>query len=166
MREKPSAEVNSVMMRPEPDCWLETSASTVGVESALSLNTLALRMKRRKTVSVTPAMGASTVAGATGTLPIWKDAGTRAPWGMVCSIGLSQCFFNEPPYFFSEPLYPGSWVDERKPPRWRRLRRFRLAAILLGCGLRLGILAAEALDTACGIHQLLLAGEERVAAGA
>ena len=35
------------------------------------------RMKRRKTVSVTPAMGASTVAGAMATPPIWKRAGKR-----------------------------------------------------------------------------------------
>src|SRR5208282_456932 len=51
----PSAEVNSVIIRPQPP---------------------RLRMKRRKTVSVTPAMGASTVAGAIGTLPIFKDEGT------------------------------------------------------------------------------------------
>src|SRR5271167_447381 len=33
-------------------------------------------IKRRKTVSVTPAMGASTVAGAISTLPIFRVAGT------------------------------------------------------------------------------------------
>ena len=33
-------------------------------------------MKRRKTVSVTPAMGASTVAGAMRTFPIVRDEGT------------------------------------------------------------------------------------------
>ena len=43
--------VNSVMISPQP---------------------LRLRMKRRKTVSVTPAMGASTVAGAMLTGPIEK----------------------------------------------------------------------------------------------
>jgi hypothetical protein len=42
---------------------------------------------------------------------------------------------------------------------------------LLGCGLgfagvRLGELAAEALDATCGVDQLLLAGEKRVAGGA
>ena len=57
---------------------------------------LALRMKRRKTVSVTPAMGARTVAGATVTGPIWREAGTRVPGGMGCSCGLSQCFFIQP----------------------------------------------------------------------
>jgi hypothetical protein len=35
-----------------------------------------LRMKRRKTVSVTPAMGARTVAGEMVTLPIVRVAGT------------------------------------------------------------------------------------------
>ena len=35
-------------------------------------------MKRRKTVSVTPAMGARTVAGAMRTLPICNSAGTLA----------------------------------------------------------------------------------------
>jgi hypothetical protein len=38
--------------------------------------------------------------------------------------------------------------------------------LLRGGGLRLGVLAAEALDAARGIDQLLLAGEERVAVGA
>ena len=44
--------VNSVIIRPHPP---------------------RLRMKRRKTVSVTPAMGASTVAGAMVTLPICES---------------------------------------------------------------------------------------------
>src|SRR5882757_5813245 len=51
--------VNSVMISPQPP---------------------RLRMKRRNTVSVTPAMGASTVAGAMRTLPIVTDVGT----GTVC----------------------------------------------------------------------------------
>src|ERR1700688_1681812 len=46
--------VNSVMISPHPPRF---------------------RMKRRKTVSVTPAMGARTVAGAMRTRPILKDAG-------------------------------------------------------------------------------------------
>ncbi len=57
------------------------------------MKTLAFLMKRRKTVSVTPAMGASTVAGAMHTLPMENSAGTRACAGMECSAGLSQCFF-------------------------------------------------------------------------
>src|ERR1700691_193249 len=56
---------------------------------------LALRMKRRNTVSVTPAIGASTVAGATATPPITTDAGTRAEAGMLFSRGLSQLLFME-----------------------------------------------------------------------
>ena len=53
---------------------------------------LAFLMKRRKTVSVTPAMGARTVAGAMWTLPMWRDggdAGLRS--GMVWASGMSQC---------------------------------------------------------------------------
>ena len=46
--------VNSVIIRPQPP---------------------RLRMKRRKTVSVTPAIGARTVAGATGTLPMDRADG-------------------------------------------------------------------------------------------
>jgi hypothetical protein len=46
--------VNSVMIRPHPPRFL---------------------MKRRKTVSVTPAIGASTVAGEIVTLPICKLVG-------------------------------------------------------------------------------------------
>ena len=51
--------------------------------------------------------------------------------------------------------------------RWRLSCGLRL----LGCGfglacVGLGELAAEALDAACGVDQLLLAGEERVAGGA
>src|SRR5690348_10955412 len=51
--------VNSVMMSPQPP-WL--------------------RIRRRKTVSVTPAMGARTVAGAIFTGPIWKVR------GITCTI--------------------------------------------------------------------------------
>ena len=56
--------------------------------------------------------------------------------------------------------------SQTKAPAAAEASSIRLAAFLLRCGLRLGILAAEALDTACGIHQLLLAGKERVAGGA
>ena len=66
-------------------------------ESAAVVNKLAWRMKRRKTVSVTPAMGASTVAGATITVPRRISAGTRASAGMACSLGLSQSFFTVKP---------------------------------------------------------------------
>src|SRR5436190_14652349 len=40
-----------------------------------------LRMNRRNTVSVTPAIGASTVAGEIVTLPIFNDGGTTAGVG-------------------------------------------------------------------------------------
>ena len=57
-----------------------------------------LRMKRRKTVSVTPAMGASTVAGVSCRPPIKRQAGmdlrawaTQAPSPLFPG-GLSQCF--------------------------------------------------------------------------
>ena len=46
-----------------------------------------LRMKRRNTVSVTPAIGASTVAGAMRTFPIWKDSGTLTWAGGVVAVG-------------------------------------------------------------------------------
>ena len=78
------------MMRPQPDCWLVVVASTFGTHvsearrgapaSVVGEKRLAFLMKRRKTVSVTPAMGARTVAGAMRTLPMAKLAGTR-----VCS---------------------------------------------------------------------------------
>src|SRR5579871_4344086 len=71
-------------------------------------NWLALLMKRRKTVSVTPAMGASTVAGATRTLPTLKLAGTRASAGMACSNGAS--------HFFCSSVYRFFIVCERERP--------------------------------------------------
>src|SRR5665811_2000695 len=46
-----------------------------------------LRIKRRKTVSVTPAMGARTVAGEMVTLPIMRLDGT----GFRDVAGLSRC---------------------------------------------------------------------------
>src|SRR5437660_9216662 len=52
---------------------------------------LALRMNRRKTVSVTPAIGARIVAGAMRILPIWREFGTRAPCGATVALaGFSQ----------------------------------------------------------------------------
>src|SRR5512135_3725031 len=55
-RSMPSAEVNSVMIRPQPP---------------------RLRIKRRNTVSVMPDMGASSVADAMRTPPRETDSGTR-----------------------------------------------------------------------------------------
>ena len=54
-------------------------------------------MNRRKTVSVTPAMGARTVAGCTATGPRRTSAGTRTTAGIACSLGLSQAFFTVKP---------------------------------------------------------------------
>ena len=42
----------------------------------------------------------------------------------------------------------------------------RLCCLLRGGGCFLGVLAAEALDTACGVDKSLFAGEERMAVGA
>src|ERR1700759_1284991 len=86
------------MMRPQPDCWLDISVSTVATASPAGVKRLALRMKRRKIVSVTPAIGARTVAGRTSTGPMAKRAGTRvgaASRGVAPELcGLSiQCFF-------------------------------------------------------------------------
>src|SRR5258708_25082414 len=69
MRSTPSAEVNSVRIRPQPP---------------------RLRMKRRKTVSVTPAMGASTVAGAIFTPPRTTDGGTGFSPFLTSGTGFSQ----------------------------------------------------------------------------
>src|SRR6266404_2272782 len=97
---------------------------------------LALRINRRKTVSVTPAIGARIVAGAILTLPIWRDSDTRAPCGTtVVLAGFSQNFF-------------------------LGLCGFRCFGL---AGIGLGVFAAEALDASGSIHQLLLAGKERVA---
>src|SRR4051794_13797906 len=72
----PSALVNSVMTSPQP---------------------VRLRMNWRKTVSVTPAMGARTVAGAISTALVasgasmGKVAGTRTPAGIsLVAAGFSQ----------------------------------------------------------------------------
>jgi putative oxidoreductase len=64
--------------------------------------------------------------------------------------------------------------SDKKPPQRRRLMVWRSKLLrcrfgfcgfgLAGVGFR--ILAAEALDSTGGVHQLLLAGEERVACGA
>jgi hypothetical protein len=63
-------------------------------------------MKRRNTVSVTPAIGASTVAGATSTPPITTEAGTRTAAGMLFSRGLSQALFIDT-FFMRRPHLTG-----------------------------------------------------------
>src|SRR5678815_3756082 len=67
----PSAEVNSVMISPHPP---------------------RLRMNRRNTVSVTPAMGASTVAGAMRTFPMVNQEGT----GVVLAGVVLACVARAP----------------------------------------------------------------------
>src|SRR5690349_22523083 len=75
-----------------PEFWTSPDIFCGGSITSWALRTkLAWRMKRRKTVSVTPAMGASTVAGAMETLPICRDSGTRASSGTVIELaGFSQ----------------------------------------------------------------------------
>jgi hypothetical protein len=68
-------------------------------------------MNRRNTVSVTPAMGASTVAGATSTEPMRTSAGTRASAGIACSMGLSQSFFTVKPLPAMNSVERGSTLD-------------------------------------------------------
>src|SRR5450755_1237866 len=99
-----------------------------------------LRMKRRKTVSVTPAMGASTVAGEIRTSPIKRLAGTGfggAGWRTGVSAPhepeLSQNFFTLLFYFPRQAARPHGASDalvrraalirtavEELPPRTRR----------------------------------------------
>src|ERR1700741_5285892 len=103
MRLNPSAEVNSVMMRPQPETSFEVSMSTslvipvdcvvecaaaaeYGAAEEYAEYKDAFLMKRRKTVSVTPAIGARTVAGAMRTLPMRSSAGTLASAGISRSI--------------------------------------------------------------------------------
>src|SRR5579872_6808888 len=75
-----------------------------------------LRMKRRKTVSVTPAMGARTVAGEIVTVPIWRVAGTGfsravsragAPAPHLPLLELSQYFFTDL-FYLSRKMVPRS----------------------------------------------------------
>src|SRR3569623_1425900 len=63
-------------------------------------------MNRRNTVSVTPAIGASTVAGATSTGPLRISVGTQTPSGIACAMGLSQFFLTVNPLpasFYLDP---------------------------------------------------------------
>src|SRR5216684_1127398 len=98
LRSTPSAEVNSVMIRPHPPRF---------------------RMKRRKTVSVTPAMGARTVAGVIWTPPMERLVGTGftgAPWRTRVSAPheLSQNFFTVLFY-----LAVSTWPCKTKAPALR-----------------------------------------------
>src|SRR3954465_4443885 len=90
------------MIRPHPfGSAAATGRSSLGsysrnpLDSPSSFKKLTLRMKRRNTVSVTPAIGASTVAGRSSTLPMRTDPGTRAvcTTALVSGTGFSKCFF-------------------------------------------------------------------------
>src|SRR5882757_8590900 len=98
---------------------------------------LALRMNRRNTVSVTPAIGANTVAGATSTPPISIDAGTRATAGMLFSRGLSQFFFMET-FFIRLPHDEGL---RRRRPSFETSRVYLAAGALVASALPLSDLA-------------------------
>src|SRR5512135_1076060 len=63
----------------------------------------------------------------------------------------------------NSPRQSGGWVNPTSDELL--LRGLGLRGFGLG-RLDFGVLAAEALDTAGGVHQLLFAGEERVARGA
>ena len=74
-------------MRPQPEASFEGfRVSTSELSHCSQVNIEAFLMKRRKTVSVTPAMGASTVAGAMRTQPMHNSAGTLAVAGMVRAL--------------------------------------------------------------------------------
>src|SRR4051794_35612459 len=133
-----------------------------------------LRMKRRKTVSVTPAMGARTVAGEIVTGPICRLDGTRFRLAARVAGGGPQLSQNLRIQSHSTPrtqrttetAAAGIILVEAatKSPRLARAssvlnprnpRIFAEAKLLLG---RLGfrVLAAEAFDATGGVHQLLL----------
>ena len=78
-------------------------------------------MKRRKTVSVTPAMGARTVAGEIVTVPIARVAGTGRR-GMAWRTRvpapheLSQNFFTSLFYFLCK--FGAMWHNPLSPPMY------------------------------------------------
>src|SRR5580698_9182054 len=128
-----------------------------------------LRMKRRKTVSVTPAMGASTVAGAILTVPIVRLAGTGfltgsavSPWARAPaphSPELSQNFFTVLFYLRPQNKAPtGAGAESLDLSAKIRVDPWRKELLLRRLGF--SVLAAEALHTAGSVHQLLLAGEK------
>src|SRR5579864_3531174 len=104
-----------------------------------------LRMKRRKTVSVTPAMGARTVAGEMVTLPMMSAAGTGcsgAAWRARAPAPheLSQNFFTLLFYLPAQNEAPAG----ARASIFRSVRiRVIYGLLLRSFGLR--VLAAEAL---------------------
>src|SRR5580692_11877130 len=138
-----------------------------------------LRMKRRKTVSVTPAMGARTVAGAILTMPMGRPAGTglrdrdwRTKSALSLSKGMSAPHATGLSHILRTALFYLGFQNQsprraarakfssvRPQPRTLVLRCLNLG----GRGRVLGVFATEALNPSGGIHKLLLAGEERMA---
>src|SRR5205807_5928201 len=83
-----------------------------------------LRMKRRKTVSVTPAMGARTVAGVIWTPPMERLEGTGfrgAAWRTKPALSLSKGV--SAPHELSQNFFTVFILlgpAKRKPPRYAR----------------------------------------------
>src|SRR5438067_12620345 len=90
------------MMRPQVE---------LAVESTAECRKLALRMKRRKTVSVTPAMDARMVAGAMRTLPIWTDCGIAAGSAARPETGVSQYLRMLGPDFYVRASLGNEGID-------------------------------------------------------
>src|SRR5580700_4225712 len=144
-----------------------------------------LRMNRRNTVSVTPAIGASTVAGEMATLPIVSEAGTTraseaenvarallpASAASAPAPEVSQNFFTVLFYLPRKTACTKPAVHNKAPAK-ARAEFLRFIRVIRGekkllrrsrGSLFLRVLAAEALHTPSGVHQLLLAGKERMA---
>src|SRR6202051_162310 len=142
-----------------------------------------LRIKRRNTVSVTPAMGARTVAGAIRTLPMKRVSGTSfsgSAWRTKPALSLSKGVsaphelfpFELSQNFFTFLFYLARLLGpQNESPRGKRgpilqacLQELLLRQFGLCCSGRiLGVLAAEALHASSGVHQLLLARKKRMA---
>src|SRR5207244_1309210 len=159
----PSADVNSVMISPHPP---------------------RLRINRRNTVSVTPAIGASTVAGAISIPPIETDEGT-ASVATACvetdcvETGDSpvgpELYHNFRTVRFSFPSSPCPSKTNPPPKRgpiflFYQCKSVKIRGLLLRRSsprrsrrVLLGILPPETLHPPRRIHQLLLAGKERMA---
>src|ERR1700730_17498575 len=120
-----------------------------------------LRMKRRNAMTATLAMGARTVAGEMATLPMVRVAGTgrsAAASRAGAPHELSQNFFT---VLFYLPLQEKAPAAARAKFLTWFVQSLRKTLLLRGFGF--GVLAAEALHAAGGVHQLLLAGKEGMA---
>src|SRR5947209_13390209 len=102
-------------------------------------------MKRRKTVSVTPAMGARMVAGAMRTLPIWTHCGMAAGSAARPETGVSQYLRMELFYAFQQHLkdktkilrlgFPALVKAGGSPPSLRMTAQEKFAQVQLACAL-------------------------------